>query len=156
MAGGPSIQPRIFNLLALAPIAGTVLAIVGGSEHASTTDPSQVAHAQTLTRAAIIVFLVVFILLVAVTIYTFFSLRSIMAGERRILYAVAFSIPFLFVRLLYSLIGNLNDGTNFSLSTGNVVIQACMATLEEFIVVTLYLTAGVLAPSLKRSRGQPA
>jgi len=156
MANGPSVPPRIFNFLALALVAGLVLEIIGRSGHSSATDPSKVAQAQTLTRAAIIIFLVVFFLLVAVTIFTFFSFRSIFPGEHRILYAVTFSIPFMFVRLLYTLLENYNEGTRFSPSTGNVVIQACMATIEEFIVVTLYLTAGALAPSLARSDVQPA
>jgi hypothetical protein len=137
-------------------MAGLVLAIIGGSDLSSSNDPSKVAHAQTLLRAAIIIFFVVFVVLVAVTIFTFFSFRSISPGERRILYAVTFSIPFLFVRILYSLLTNFNTGTTFSLSTGNVVIQACMATIEEFIVVVLYLTAGILAPKIARTDVQPA
>lgn len=156
MSNGPSVPPIIFNLLASVPIAGLVLEIIGVIDLSTSTDPSKVAHAETLLRAAIIIFFVVFVVLVAVTILTFFSFRSISPGERRILYAVTFSIPFLFVRILYSLLEHFNTGTTFGLSTGNVVIQACMATIEECIVVALYLTAGVLAPIIARSDVQPA
>ena len=155
MANGSPIPPKIFNFLMLVPIAGLVIAIVGGTD-LSSTDPTEVAHAQTLTRAAIIIFLVIFIVLAMVTIFTFFSFGSITPGEHRLLYAVAFSIPFLFVRLLYSLLANFDTSATFNLATGNVVVQAFMATIEEFVVVVLYLTAGVLAPKIARSDVQPA
>jgi len=155
MANGSSVPPVVFNFLTLAPIVALVLAIVGGTDLAS-TDPSKVASGHTLTRAAIILFLVVFVILVMVTIFTFFSLRSISPGEHRILYAVALSIPFLFVRLIYSLLANFDTSSTFSPSIGNVVVQAFMATVEEFIVVVLYLTAGILAPKIARAEVQPA
>ncbi|MCJ1250288.1 hypothetical protein MMC30_007514 [Trapelia coarctata] len=154
MANGPSVPPAVFNFLTLAPIAGLVLAIIGGTDLAS-TDPSNVAPGHTLTRAAIIIFLVVFIILSMITIFTFFFLRSISPGEHRILYAVALSIPFLLVRLIYSLLANFDSGTTFSLSAGNVVVQAFMATIEEFVVVALYLAAGILAPKIARADVQP-
>ena len=155
MANGSPVPPTVFRLLTLAPVAGLVLAIIGGTDVAS-TNPSTVATGRTLTHAAIIIFLVVFLLLAVITIITFFSLRSISRGEHYILYAVAFSIPFLFVRLLYSLLANFDSGSTFNLTTGSVVVQAFMATIEEFVVVAMYLTAGILAPKKARDYVQPA
>ncbi|MCJ1385681.1 hypothetical protein MMC17_008804 [Xylographa soralifera] len=149
------LPPKIFRLLGIVPLVAVILAIVGGSDEAS-SDPSTVSSGLTLVRAGVIVFMVIFIIFAAITLATFLRLRSISAGEERILYALALSIPFIFVRLIYSIIVDFAGNSQFNLITGDVVIQGCMASLMEYIVVILYLAAGLVAPHIARSHAQPS
>ena len=155
MANGSLIPPRVFNFLAILPLVGLILAIIGGTDQAPGNTPSTMSNGVTLVRAGIVVFLVVFVFLAIITVITFFSIRSISKGEAPLLYAVALSIPFLLVRLIYALLVDFDtSSTTFNYITGSVIAQAFMATLEEFIVVLLYLTAGLLAPKIPRSNVQ--
>ncbi|MCJ1287234.1 hypothetical protein MMC26_006582 [Xylographa opegraphella] len=150
------LSPKIFRLLAVVPLVALILAIVGGSDEASTSDPSKVSSGLSLVRAALVIFMVVFLVLAAITLATFLRLRSVSAGEERILYALALSIPFIFVRLIYSLIVDFAGNSRFNLITGDVVIQGCMASLMEYVVVILYLSAGLVAPRIAKSHAQPS
>ena len=66
------------------------------------------------------------------------------------LYAVILALPFIFVRILYSMLAVfLTNQTTFTLVNGNAIAQLCMATIEEMIVVVLYLGVGITAPVRK-------
>ena len=145
----------MFRLLGIVPIVAVILAIVGGSDEAS-SKPSTASSGVTLVKAAVIIFMVIFIIFAAITLATFLRLRSVSAGDERILYALALSIPFILVRLIYSIIVDFSHNPQFNLITGNVVIQGCMSSLMEFIVVILYLTAGIVAPRIAKSHAQPS
>ena len=74
----------------------------------------------------------------------------------RLLIAVVCSIPFLSVRLIYSILSGFNiDPSNFNLVNGNVLVQGFVAVMEEFVVVILYLAAGLTATKLLRADVQP-
>jgi len=116
-----------------------------------------VSQGVTLVRAAVILFLVVFLILAGITCVTFAWTRRIFPGDNVLLYAAALSLPFLFVRLLYAVLADfVTSTTKFSLIYGDVVIEGCMATLEEFIVVIIFLTAGILTPKVQMSNVAPA
>jgi len=153
MANGPIIQPRFFYLLALLPLIGLIIAIVGATDEIGTNvTPDEVSHGQTMVRAAVIIFMVVFIILAVITGVSFASLRAVYPGDKVLLYAAALSVPFLFVRLLYAVLADFGStNSQFSLITGSVIIQGCMATLEEFICVILYSVAGIMAPKLQNA-----
>ncbi|MCJ1411668.1 hypothetical protein MMC19_005759 [Ptychographa xylographoides] len=150
-----STIPKILNFIGLLPIAALIMAIIGGIDESS-SKPSEVSTGTTLVKAAIIIFLVVFLILAVATIATFFMMRSIAKGEERILYALALSIPFILVRLIYSLLVDFSGNAKFSLTYGDVVIQGCMAALMEFIVVIIYLGVGLITPKITRSDVRPA
>ncbi|MCJ1392954.1 hypothetical protein MMC18_005826 [Xylographa bjoerkii] len=156
MVPASPIRPTIFRLLGLAPIIAVILAIVGGIDESDNSDPSKVSSGITLVKAGVIIFMVTFLVFAIITLATFSRLRCILAGEERALYALALSIPFIFVRLIYSIIVDFADNPQFNLITGNVVIQGCMASLMEFIVVILYLCAGLVLPTIAKSNVQPS
>ena len=156
MAGGSPLPPRLFNVLALPTLAALILAIVAGT-NANSSKPSDIHDGHTEAKAAVLIFLITFLIQCAIALYSFLSLHSISQGEKRILFAVTLSIPFLLVRLIYAILVNFDTGsTTFNYTTGSVIVQAFMAIIEEFIVVTLYLIAGVLAPKILRSEVQPS
>ena len=60
------------------------------------------------------------------------------------LYAVLLALPFISVRILYSMLAVfLTNQTTFALVNGSAIAQLCMATVEEMIVVVLYLGLGI-------------
>lgn len=66
-------------------------------------------------------------------------------GESRMLLVVTLSLPFLFIRIIHSLLLIFNKRFQDSAaeeSTSSVLIELFMAKVEEMIVVFLYLYAG--------------
>ncbi|MCJ1326535.1 hypothetical protein MMC10_003199 [Thelotrema lepadinum] len=143
------IPPRALQIINAPVIVGLVLAIYGGTKIFS-TDVNTASQGLNYSKVAVILFLLTFIAIAFVTVYTSTQNRRVQRSERPLLFASAISIPFLFLRILYSLIVDFNWGsTTFSLTSTTdaaVVADAVMAILMEFIVVALYLAAGFLAP----------
>ena len=146
-----TLPSRVFQLLHLPILVAFILIIVGGLKLRNSSS-SEHSQGQTLTRAAIILLIVDFAALSGITLlYYLPQLRTISRGEKPILVAVAASIPFLLVRLVYAALAYFDTKTTvFNPITGNVIIQSFMAVLEEFIVVGLYTAAGLLVPIISR------
>ena len=66
--------------------------------------------------------------------------------------AILAALPFLAVRLLYSILADFEDNNTFNIINGNATVQLCMAVIEEFIITIFFLAAGLAAPSLKSVR----
>jgi hypothetical protein len=58
-----------------------------------------------------------------------------------LLYSVAISLPFLLVRIIYSLIFSFSEDKSFA---NNTTAGLLMATIEEMLVVLVYIWAGLL------------
>lgn len=145
---------NFIQLIHLPVVAALALGIVGGIDlFASSTSSRNTGI--TLTEASIIIFLVSFVALAAITVVTFTHLRSVVDEEKRLLFAALASIPFLIVRLTYSIVANFDrSSTIFSITaTQNtaVIVQAIMSLAMEFIVVSLYLVAGFTTPAVSKT-----
>lgn len=102
------------------------------------------------SQAGIIIFLVVFIVYVGLCLLTTKAIHSVADRDKRMLYAVILALPFIFVRILYSMLAVfLTNQTTFALVNGSAIAQLCMATIEEMIVVVVYLGVGITAPVRK-------
>lgn len=152
MSNGRGFQPRLLALLGTVLLVGLILGAVGGSQYSEKTPPG--SH-NTLIQVSVILYLVGFAGECLVTLYSFANYRVIIPGDHRILIAVALSLPFLAVRIIYSLISVFGDNPDFNSFSGSVIIFALMAVMEEFIIVILYLAAGLLAPKIQRHQVQP-
>jgi len=89
---------------------------------------------------------VVFILLCILTVAAALGCRSTDKGEKPLVIAVAFALPFILVRIIYSLIETFGHSGDFAIgntSTGAVTINLFMETLEECAVVVIYLAVGL-------------
>jgi uncharacterized membrane protein SirB2 len=64
-------------------------------------------------------------------------------GERRLIYAITASIPSILVRLIYVVLIMFSTLRMFSVIHGSVVSQRCMAIMQEFIVVIIYISVGL-------------
>jgi hypothetical protein len=155
MAPGKGLSIRIFNFLHLPTMVALILAITGGVK-SFTSASANGNNGQ--TKAAILIFLGVLIVQSLVALLTCLKLGHVMRDERKLVFAVGASVPFLFVRIIYSLIAIFNGRSrNFSVTANTyaaVVVQACMSVIEEFVVVVLYLLAGILTPVISRSQVQ--
>ncbi|KAI9735889.1 MAG: hypothetical protein M1834_001355 [Cirrosporium novae-zelandiae] len=138
------LNKLILHLTQCAISGALVLAIIGGTKQFD-DNPSTAADGRKYTKIAIVIFLAVVIFLTLLTLVMVAKLRYIPAGERSLILAIILSIPFLFVRLIYSMVGAFesNPKSSFSSIYGSVVLQGFMSVMEEFIVVGIYLAAGL-------------
>jgi hypothetical protein len=152
-----SFPPRFINVVHLPILVGLVLGIVGGTKLFD-TNPASVSTGVTYVKVAIMLFLVALIALSAITVFTFIYRRQAMDGEKRLVFASLAVIPFLCVRIIYSIIVDFDrSSTIFSLTsdrTTAVVVQGIMSVAMEFIVVLVFLIAGFATPAIPRSMVQ--
>ena len=149
------LPPRLFNLLFLPILAALIFGIVGATDSLSSSSASSRQNAQTLSKASGILFLVIFVVMTGVALITLSMIGGVIPGDRKLVFAVVASEPFLLVRVIYLLLTNFAVNPSlFSNVQGNVIVQAFMSVLEEFIVMILYLGAGYLAPSISRDKVQ--
>ncbi len=132
-------------------LVGFILTTVGGVN----AYRNGVYHPQTTSQIGITLYALVLGALSGITARTLFSLHRVRPGDRRLIYAIAAGIPFLIVRLIYSLISVYERSRTFDPVRGSVVVYALMGVAMEFIVVAFYLAAGLLAPVIPKSATQP-
>lgn len=126
---------------------GLILSIVGGINAGTDFGKTGVYKTQTLSKVGLALFIAAFGILCAITAVLSQSIRHAEEGEKRILFAVAASLPFLLVRLLYSVLAVFASERSFSLFYGDVTILLCVALLEEAVIVAIYEGVGL---TLKR------
>jgi hypothetical protein len=153
----PSVPPWLINLVHFPILAGLILGIVGGIKLFD-TNPTSANTGVTYMKIAIMLFLLTFIALAAITASTFMRIRHVMDGEKRLVFACLAVNPFLLVRLIYSIIVHFDRSSTIfsflSTRTAAVVVQAVMSVAMEFIVVLIFLTAGFVTPAIPRNMVQ--
>ena len=151
-----SVPPRLINFVHLPIVVGLALAIIGGLKLFD--NPTSVNTGVTYTKIAIMLFLLSLIALAAITAFTFMRIRHVMDGEKRLVFACLAVIPFLLVRIIYSIIVDFDRSSTIfsflSTRTTAVVVQAVMSVAMEFIAVLIFLTAGFVTPAIPRSMVQ--
>ena len=140
------------RLLGLLVTVGLVLGIVGGVQSGEHYDSSHGFKPRPISKVGLILFIVAFVGIVAATAATSLLISHAEPGEKRILLAVGFSLPFLLVRLIYSVVSIFANPSSFNSITGNVTILLCMALLEELMVVGLYESVGLTLKKLEKTK----
>jgi hypothetical protein len=124
-----------------------ILCIVGAT---SANEVQDVAKQGTV-RAGVIIYLVVYIALVLLTAGAALGRRMTGRGEVKLLVAVATTLPVLLVRLIYSMLSAFSDDKVFSPvteSTSSTTVDLFMATIEEMVVVLVYIWVGLASDSV--------
>ena len=151
----PPVPLNFTRIFHLAVIGALILAIIGGTDQFS-SQTSEVSTGHTLTKAAIIVFLGVFLALAAIVVLTMLHVDRVVGSERRLVVAGLASLPFILVRLIYSTITAFDyKNSDFSLISTKreaVILQGILSVLMEFIVVAMFLVAGFLTPPVPKSQ----
>jgi hypothetical protein len=134
-------QPRHMKFIQLIVTVGLILGIVGGvnSSDSYASNGNRIVPSN-LTKAGLGLFILSFLLIILSTFFLSFDVSHAELGEKRLLLAVALSLPFLLVRLIYSCIAVFGSDTTFR---SNTTILLCMAYLMEFIVVVIYEAVGL-------------
>ena len=150
-----SYRSRFLQLLQLPAMVALIIGIVGGSDLTDTSISAQ-NTGQELIKAALIIFLVIYICLFLLVAKSIGEIGRLPPGEKRVLLALAVALPLLGVRLLFSFLAYFSTNPTFSLTRGNVLVRAFMANLEEILIVIGYTLAGILVPVYyDATRGNP-
>jgi len=145
-------HPLHFRLLQLLITIALILCIVGG---ANSISAAGVYQPQTTTKAGVVLYVVAFIILIFIAAMLEIRHMRAPSSEKRLIWAVILAFPFIFVRLVYSLISVFSHKHDFNLVTGSVVIHVFMSVLEEMAVVIIYLAVGWMAETLTSAERGP-
>ena len=125
--------------------AALIICIIGGTDLTSSKVSDQ-KEGKTLLKAGVIIFLIIYLCLVALAINSATELNRVPAGEKRILVAVLAALPLLAVRFLWTLLAYFSDFKDFQTYGGSVIVRAFMSTLEEMLIVIAYTIVGLMIP----------
>jgi hypothetical protein len=139
------LHTSMFHLIHLIIVVGLILGIVGGID-ASDSYISSGFKSYTptdLNKAGTALFIVSYVAIVILTVIMSFYVSHAEQGEKRLFMAVAISLPFILVRLVYSIISTFTKNKNFNLLNGSVTVVLCVALIEEFVVMAVYEGTGL-------------
>ncbi|KAI0449522.1 hypothetical protein F5B21DRAFT_45713 [Xylaria acuta] len=137
------ISPRILRLVQLLVLVSLILGAVGGPSSGTSYAKTGVYQVSTLSQAGAALTIAGFVLLVFATAVIGLNASHAEPGEKRIVLAVALSLPFLFVRVLYSAIGTFQPNSPFSLLRGSIYVFLGTAVIEEIIIVLIIESMGL-------------
>lgn len=136
-------------------VIALILCIIGATNASS---PSTIDSEDTV-KIGVILYTVVLIMLVILTFGACSALRKTGEGEGILLLAVICALPFIAVRLLYTLLAVFAKSKTFKLATGTTQsnsVALFMSVLEEMAVVVIYIAAGLkLSPVPKCAAKSP-
>ncbi|KIW28158.1 uncharacterized protein PV07_07841 [Cladophialophora immunda] len=144
---GPHGLPhQVFQLLHLPSIVGIILSVIGSTNLFSNSH-SDVSAGFTELKAAVCLFLVVFVADILIAGHCFLKITHILPGERRLLFAVALALPFMAVRMIFSILCVFaNDPkwfSSWSLEWTAILVHGILGVLMEAIIVTIFIVAGL-------------
>jgi hypothetical protein len=139
-ATATSRRSRAIQIITLPTTIALILCIAGGIDEAGT----EVSKGKNLTKVGIAIFLIVYILLFALSVITMKDVGNAPREEKRIYIVILIALPLIAVRLLWSILSAFGHSSDFSLNSPKPLIQFFMGTLEEFIVVVCYTTVGLI------------
>lgn len=147
-----SRRSKIIQLLYIVALIALILAILGGTNQVS-SNVSDRHTGKTETRVAIILFLIIYVAACFFWVITVGDLGRMASSQKHLFLGILLALPFIAVRLLYSLITDFANDPKFNYVDGDAAIQLGMATIQEFIVVLTYTILGLITP---RSTIDPA
>ncbi|KAK5129409.1 hypothetical protein LTR08_003296 [Meristemomyces frigidus] len=144
-----------FRILHLTSLAAFILAIIGGMG-VSDSDPSKAKNGKTELEAAAVLFFCIYLGLVGYTIIAMRNTKWVLMSERKLLQACTFALPFLLVRVIYTVIVAFSDkGSIFYFEDVNIWVKAFMQFTMEAFVVSLFIFAGLMTPKVERKPELP-
>ncbi|KFY83732.1 hypothetical protein V500_09944 [Pseudogymnoascus sp. VKM F-4518 (FW-2643)] len=150
-AASVTVTPRHLRLIQLLVMIALILAIVGGVNASQAKTEGDLHSAQTLTQAAVGLFIAGFVILTIATVRVFFAISSAEPGERRLIPALAAALPFLLVRVVYAGVGAFGDDARFNAATGSSVIFLIMVVLMELAVVGIFEGVGLMLKAIPKA-----
>jgi hypothetical protein len=146
------INSHILKLIQLVITVGIILSIIGGINASDDLSSSGGYYPGTLSKVGTALLIVSYAGIVLATIIMSFSVSHAEPGEKRLVLAVAVSLPFLLIRLVYSIMVTFSTLRTFNQIYGSVTALLCMALIEEFIVVVIYEGTGLTLREIPKSQ----
>lgn len=137
------ITPLHLRLIRIPVLAALVLVIVGVCISAADLVETGVYTVQATTEVGVVLFVAVFAITVLIAGILIRNHSHVEVGERRLLIAVAASLPLILVRLIYTILVTFSSVKEFSIIDGSVVAMACATNMEEIVVVIIYEAVGL-------------
>ena len=122
---------------------GIILSIIGGVESGSDYSTTGRYIPQTLTKVGLGLFIASFVAILTITVLLSSSISHAEPGEKRVLLAVALSLPLLLVRLMYGAVYIFGNSSEFNSLSGSVSILLFMGLFEEMGIVLIYEGVGL-------------
>ncbi|KAF7556930.1 hypothetical protein G7Z17_g1056 [Cylindrodendrum hubeiense] len=138
--GNSSFTVKQFRLVQLLITLGLILSIAGGTS--GSTSSSGVPKIATTSKVGIVLYIVAYVAMTFALFVSFGSRSSVPTQEARVPVVMGLALPFILVRLVYSAVCVFLPSHTFSIIDGSVPVFVCMAVLEEFVVVAMYLVLG--------------
>jgi len=136
------VKPNHLRLVQIIVSVALILGIIGGTK---AFDISTGAYTpQSESKASVVLFIAAFVAIVLATGIMFSTVSRVGRGEKRILKCVALSVPFLFARLLYSILFVLANIQTFSPVSGSETALLVMCLIMELIIVVIYGGVGIV------------
>jgi hypothetical protein len=123
-------RSRVLQVATLPTLIALGLAIFGVTDEAS-SKASDFPKGKNLMKAAIIMFVMIYLLAFALAIFTMKDFRNAPRGEQRIYLAVLGALPLLAVRILYSILSAFSNNVYFSIFNGKPLVKLFMAIIER-------------------------
>lgn len=149
------VDSRVLRLIQLVITVALILGIIGGVNAGNNVAKTGRYQVGSLSKASTALFIVSFVAVAAATIIVSASVSHAEPGEKRLAVAVALSLPLLLVRLIYGCLSNFSHDKTFNQLDGSPTAILCMAVIEEFIIVSLYMGTGLTLRKLDRTGQEP-
>jgi len=154
-----AVVTRGSHLMGLIALVAFAITIAGGVLAGSSSEPSQINQGITLRHAGVILFVVLVFLMVVMVSFFWRNKDDIMRHRQKLLLCISASLPFLAVRVLYSVLSawapiyvpgspppSDSGMGKFNSTTGKWGIYLVMSVIMEFIVVLIYTYGGITIP----------
>ncbi|RPD81633.1 hypothetical protein L226DRAFT_555791 [Lentinus tigrinus ALCF2SS1-7] len=155
---------RGLRIVGLVGTVGLALAISGGVSTGNATTQSTLHNATTQRHVGVILFVVMYVGVVGLTLLCWQSRYLILRHRRQLLNGITATLPFLAVRVLYSVLSAFapplvivnglqvlsapgDEGLGkFSSVSSEWAIYLVMSVLMEYIAVVIYVVVGIVTP----------
>lgn len=144
------IKTNHIRLLRIPIIAALGLAVVGGLASANDFAKHGIYPISIFSKIAIPILIVIFAAVVMLTTWLVYHRRYAEAGEQGLALAIAASLLFLLIRLVYVTLVTFRDDGTFNVLDGSIVAFGCMAVLQEMIVTVIYIAVGLTLPKFEK------
>lgn len=149
----PRFKIRHFRVLKLVLLVATILAIAGGTS--ISVDSNGNYQIPTTSKVGVVLYIVAFTCIALMVLLSSPQASVVAVKERRVPIAIGVALPFIVVRLLYSVLSVFLHNHLFSVANGSTAVRLGMAVVEEIAVVGIYALLGLFVDKLDASSKGP-
>ena len=138
--GSVRVPARAFQATHIVTLVGLIMAVISGAA-ASSSNANTLHRAKTYRKASSTLLLASLVLSSGMVVFLFSRSRKVIPGDRIIVHCVLGALPFLFVRVAYSMLIAYDKSVDPLMP--DIYEEAFMQILMEMLAYTLFLVAGV-------------